>query len=153
MFAKQINFFLWNKKCSGGELMIMYTLIGTKISLENIIFIQFGSHQWIQIYLGKAFCDFLGKYLSYRQIRYLFLHPHFQSFHMRISDIYSDQLNSWHKTRPDFELFIWPIRKHFCSWEFLCFFHQISSLRGLVWSIKRHFNIISKNGCQSMDSF
>ena len=32
-------------------------------------------------------------------------------------------------------------------------FHQISSFRYLLWIIRRHLNISSKNGHQSMDSF
>ena len=103
---------------------------------------------------GKNFVDFLGKYLSSRETQYQFSHPHFKSFHMNLSDFYSDQLISWHKTKHDFEPFIWPIRKNVCCWEILnFFFHQISSFRQLLWFIWRHFNISSKNGRQSMESF
>ena len=37
--------------------------------------------------------------------------------------------------------------------KFEIFFHQISSFRYPLWIIRSHFNISSKNGHQSMDSF
>ena len=39
---------------------------------------------------------------------------------------------------------------HLRNWNF---FHQISSFRYLLWIKRRHFNISSKNGHQSMDLF
>ena len=72
-------------------------------------------HQWIQGYFRKAFCWFSREVF----VQLTNPIPHFKSFHMGISDFYSDQLNSWQKTKHDFEPFIWLIRKDFCFWEFL----------------------------------
>ena len=68
--------------------------------------------------------------------------------------IFPDHFNSWHKTKQDFDPFILPIGKHFCFWEILSFFPtKYLHFRYLLWFIWRHFNISSKNGQQSMDSF
>ena len=43
---------------------------------------------------GNRFVDFLRKYLSYRQSKYQFSYSHSKSFHISISDFYSEQRNS-----------------------------------------------------------
>ena len=43
-----------------------------------------------KVIYSMHFVNFLGKYLSYRQAQSQFPHPHFKSFHMGISDFYSD---------------------------------------------------------------
>ena len=84
--------------------------------------IQLGSHQWIQGYLGKAFCWFSREVLEFQTNPIPILHPHSKSFHMSISDFCFDQVRSWHKTNHDFEAFIWTIGKIFDFKKFRFFF-------------------------------
>ena len=81
-------------------------------------FIQFGSHQWIQAYLGKAFYWFSREVFELQTNQYQFSHPHSKNFNMSMSDFYFDQRNTWYKTKHDFEPFIWAMRKNFAVEKF-----------------------------------
>ena len=75
------------------------------------------------------------------------------NFQMSKSNFYSNQLNSWHKLKHDFELFTWLIIIFFLLLRNdLFFFSQLCWFRLLLWTIKRHFIFSSKNGRHSMDS-
>ena len=69
---------------------------------------------------GNNFVDFLGKSRGKPNTNFRIPIP--RAFTWAYQIFYLDQLNSWHKTKHDFEPFIWPIGKKFCFWEFMKFF-------------------------------
>ena len=86
-----------------------------KIYVKNDCLINSYSSVYInesKVIWGKRFVNFLG-----RQTQYQFLHSHSKTFHTSLSDFYFNQFKSWHKTKHDFEPFIWPtvINKKTCT--------------------------------------
>ena len=73
---------------------------------------------------------------------------------MNPSDFYSDQLNSWHKTKHDFEPFIWPIEKKICFWKILKFFSIKYLHLGSCLNSSRDISIlVPKTATRAMDAF
>ena len=122
--------------------------------LFPLAYIQFGSHQWIQDYLGKIFCWFSREVFELETNPILIFASFFQGLsleHIRFLLQPTQQLKQ-HKT------WFWAIcltsmKKFLLLKKFEIFLHQISSFRQLLGFIWRHYNISSKNGHQSMDSF
>ena len=101
---------------------------------------------------GKHSVDFLGKYLSYvpnTNIR-IFISRVFTWAYQIFSPTNS---TADIKQNMNFSNFFTYLKKFLLFRNLEIFFHQVSSFRYLLWTIKRSFNISSKNGHQSMDSF
>ena len=74
------------------QKMGLLLLFGQLFNIHERFFIYDSVH--INVIQGKHFVDFLKNYLSYKLTQYQFSHPHFKSFHVIVSDFYSDLFNS-----------------------------------------------------------